>query len=125
MKEPSTEPLEVIAEKLGIGHYRRHVFLCTGPNCCSPEVGLAAWEALKGELKERDLSLSAHPNACYRTRVGCLRVCGHGPIAVVYPEGAWYAGLTAEKIAPFVEQHIVGGVPVHEWMFAKNPLSNE
>src|SRR3954462_14931062 len=86
-KEKITLPLPVIAEKLGIGHYHRHVFLCVGPDCCAPEVGLAAWEVLKKLLKERGLSLSTGPNACYRTKVQCLRICTQGPILVVYPGG--------------------------------------
>ena len=121
MSEPK-EQLPEIAAKLGIGSYRRHVFLCTGPNCCAPEVGLAAWEVLKKELK--DHNLASGPNACYRTKVGCLRICCHGPTMVVYPEGTWYHGMTAERIPLFVQQHLVEGKPVEEWVFAKNPLPN-
>jgi (2Fe-2S) ferredoxin len=116
--------LPEVAAKLGIGAYHRHVFLCTGDKCCTAEVGAAAWDALKKELKGRGLSLSTGPNACYRTKVGCLRICQGGPIAVVYPEGTWYAGLTAERIPLFVQQHLVGGRPVAEWVFARNPLPN-
>jgi len=121
MKDPN-EPLASITERLGIGHYHRHVFLCTGPNCCTPEVGADAWDTLKKELKERNLSLSSAANACYRTRANCLRVCAHGPIAVVYPDGTWYHGLTAERIPLFVTQHLERGEPVKEWVFAENPL---
>lgn len=117
--------LPEVAARLGIGSYHRHVFLCTGDKCCTAEVGAAAWEALKRELKDRNLSLSAGPNACYRTKVGCLRICQGGPIAVVYPEGTWYAGLTAERIPLFVRQHLEEGRPVAEWVFAENPLPNE
>jgi (2Fe-2S) ferredoxin len=118
------ERLKSIADKLDIGHYHRHVFLCTGGNCCSSKDGEAAWEALKKELKETKLSLSRGPNACYRTKVGCLRVCSHGPIAVVYPEGVWYHGLTAERIPQFVQQHLIEGKPIDELVFARNPLPN-
>src|SRR5262249_60226574 len=97
MADERDEELRQVAAKLGVGHYHRHVFLCTGPNCCTPEVGQAAWDALKKELKDRNLSLSTGANACYRTRVNCLRVCAHGPIAVVYPEGTWYHGMPAER----------------------------
>ena len=117
--------LPEVAIKLGIGAYHRHVFLCAGPSCCTSEVGLAAWEELKKQLKDRNLSLSTGPNACYRTKAGCLRVCQGGPIAVVYPEGDWYAGLTADRIPLFVQQHLVGGKRVEEWVFAKNPLPND
>jgi (2Fe-2S) ferredoxin len=114
------EQLQSVAAKLGVGSYRRHVLLCVGPNCCTPEEGLAAWEALKKEIKTHDLG--AGENACYRTKVGCLRICCHGPTAVVYPEGTWYHGLTADLIPRFVQEHLVEGRPVEEWVFANNPL---
>jgi (2Fe-2S) ferredoxin len=114
--------LTQIAEKLLIGHYHRHVFLCVGDACCPGEVGTKAWEALKAELKDKHLSLSTGPAACYRTKVQCLRVCRGGPVAVVYPEGTYYAGLTAERVPRFVDEHLVNGQPVEEWIFARNPL---
>jgi (2Fe-2S) ferredoxin len=113
--------LKKAAAKAGIGSYTRHVFLCTGPSCCTPEEGQAAWEVLKQTLKDK--SLSAGPSACYRTKVGCLRICCHGPTMVVYPEGAWYHGMTAERIPLFVQQHLVENKPVAEWIFAANPLN--
>jgi (2Fe-2S) ferredoxin len=109
--------LETVAAKLGIGSYCRHVFLCTGPNCCTPEEGMAAWEALKGQIKQHNLV------DCYRTKVGCLRICCHGPTMVVYPEGTWYSAMTAERIPEFVRRHLIEGEPVDEWIFAQNPLS--
>ena len=114
------EQLRAAAAKVGVGAYRRHVLLCTGPTCCTPEEGMAAWEALKQQLKER--GLLSGPNACYRTKVGCLRICCHGPTAVVYPEGTWYHGMTADRVPHFVRQHLVEGRPVAEWVFADNPL---
>jgi (2Fe-2S) ferredoxin len=123
-KEKITLPLSVIAEKFGVGHYQRHVLLCIGPDCCDPEVGLAAWDVLKAQLKERNLSLSTGPNACYRTKVQCLRICTQGPILVVYPEGTWYHGMTAERIPRFVQEHLVEGRPIRDWIFASNPLPN-
>ena len=119
---PELDALSEIAGKLFIGQYRRHVFLCIGEECCSREVGEAAWEALKKELKAHNLSLAVGPNACYRTKVGCLRVCKDGPIAVVYPEGTYYAGLTADRIPEFVRKHLVDNRPMEEMIFARNPL---
>jgi (2Fe-2S) ferredoxin len=115
------DQLQSVAAKLGIGGYKRHVLLCTGPNCCTPEQGMAAWEALKGQIKEQ--GLAAGENACYRTKVGCLRICCQGPTLVVYPEGTWYHGMTVDKVPRFVREHLVGGAPVREWVFAENPLS--
>jgi (2Fe-2S) ferredoxin len=114
--------LTAIADKLLIGQYHRHVFLCIGEDCCTKQAGEAAWEALKRELKDHNLSLSTGPNACYRTKVQCLRVCCNGPILVVYPEGTYYYGMTADKIPEFVQKHLIENQPLEDWVFARNPL---
>jgi (2Fe-2S) ferredoxin len=111
-----------IALDLKIGEFSRHILLCIGPNCCSAEDGQAAWTKLKTILKERKLSLATGPTACYRTKVDCLRICKGGPILVVYPEGLWYASMTADRIERFVDEQIVRGQPIDEWIFARNPL---
>ena len=114
------QQLETAVAKLGIGSYGRHVLLCTGPTCCTPEEGLAAWEVLKAQIKEKGLG-----NECYRTKVGCLRICCQGPTMVVYPEGTWYAGMSAERIPRFTQEHLVEDKSIEEWIFARNPLPNE
>ncbi len=121
----ANEKLAAIADKLLIGQFHRHVFLCVNDACCR-EIGeassQAAWDTLKGELKARNLSLATGPAACYRTKVGCLRICAGGPILVVYPEGTWYGGMTADRISRFVQEHLIDGKPIEEWIFARNPL---
>lgn len=117
------EQLKDAAVKLGIGSYQRHVLLCTGPTCCTPETGVAAWETLKATLKNKGLLNGEQ--ACYRSKVGCLRICCHGPTMVVYPEGTWYHGMTADRIERFVQEHLVEGRPIQEWIFATNPLGTE
>jgi (2Fe-2S) ferredoxin len=32
--------------------------------------------------------------------------------------------MTAERIPRFVQEHLVEGRPIREWVFADNPLSN-
>ena len=117
------QELQQVAGKLGIGQYDCHVFLCTGPNCCTEEVGKEAWETLKKTMK--DAGLVAPAGNCYRTKVGCLRICTEGPTMLVYPEGTWYHGMTAERIPEFVRQHLIEGKPVEEWIFARNPLEDD
>jgi (2Fe-2S) ferredoxin len=112
------DELQKAVQKLGVGSYRRHVFLCLGPSCCAEAEGMKAWESLKQELKNSGLG-----NACQRTKVGCLRICCEGPTMVVYPEGTWYRGMTADRMARFVQEHLVADRPVEEWIFAKNPLA--
>ncbi|WP_162660630.1 (2Fe-2S) ferredoxin domain-containing protein [Tuwongella immobilis] len=122
MSESTDPKLAEIANKLCIGSFYRHVLLCIGETCCDSETGNAAWELLKRLLKDHQLSLSTAPGACYRTKVGCLRVCIQGPILVVYPEGTWYANMTVERIPRFVQEHLIEGREIPEWIFARNPL---
>lgn len=127
MSEPN-EKLVEIAENLLIGQFHRHVLLCVGDACCAAigkDAAQAAWTTLKDELKARNLSLATGPTACYRTKVSCMRICTGGPILVVYPEGTWYGSMTADRIPRFVQEHLIDGKPIEEWIFARNSLPNE
>lgn len=109
-----------IARNMGVGGYRRHFFICVGPDCCSSEQGMASWEYLKRRLKELNLVAPAGP--LYRTKVGCLRICIDGPTGVVYPEGIWYRHLTPGNIERVLQEHILGGCVVQELKIGENPL---
>ncbi len=106
---------------------QHHLLLCATPSrplCGDPAIGAASWSRLKELIRELGLEDPFRPGGVVlRTKADCLRVCADGPVLLIWPEGITYGGVTPERIERIVREHIVGGVPVEEWILRRTPFS--
>jgi (2Fe-2S) ferredoxin len=77
-------------------------------------------QALKDEVKAAGLDAEIRV-----TKSGCFGQCGHGPMAVMWPENVWYHKLTVQDVPALVE-HVRTGRPAERLRYVPaSPGSNK
>lgn len=88
-----------------------HIFVCTScrtngaqKGYCHQKDSVKIIGKFMEEIEDRDLS-----GDCMVSNTGCFGICNRGPIAVIYPQGIWYGGLSVDAVEEIMDQHIEGG----------------
>lgn len=95
--------------------WKHHVFVCTNKRPPGHPKGSCADRACADVLFAFTEAIDADETLLETVKVNttnCLGPCRSGPSVVVYPEGTWYAGLTAKDVPTIVAEHLIGGRPV-------------
>ena len=110
------------AQKPKMMHYRRHLLVCVGERCTENGAGQALYDELKEKLKAA--GLNAGDLRVKRSRATCFGTCKSGPLVCVQPDGIWYFDIDSAKLDRIIEQHLLGGKPVTEWIYHQGPGLN-
>ena len=104
--------------------YRIHVF------CCVNDRPPSHWRGSCGAKGGRQLCdymcRLAMVLGVKRIRInhaGCMNVCEHGPVMVIYPEGVWYTFANHEDVKEILQSHIVKGKKVDRLLLTIDPTT--
>jgi (2Fe-2S) ferredoxin len=109
--EKVKDPIQAGLKKAGVAGAQRHLLLCVGPDCCDPREAEQVWEYVKQRVREAGIP-------AMRTKAACFRICAGGPWLAVYPDGVWYGAIDAARFERILQEHLLRGEPVGEWIAA-------
>lgn len=107
------DELAVRLHKSSHSKYEKHVLVCGGTGCTSsgsPKV----IEKLEEEFEAKGLT-----DKIQIVKTGCFGLCELGPIMIVYPEGTFYSRVNIDEIPRIVDEHLIGGKPVKEFLYSE------
>jgi len=98
------------------GRARRDILVCMGGGCI-PSGAPRVRDALAEEIAKRGL------NAKHRVvGVGCMGLCGLGPLLVIRPEGTCYCQVAPKDAARIVEEDLINGRVVEDLLIQISPV---
>ena len=88
--------------------YQKILFVCVNrrephETCCAHRESEAVAAALKARVKALGLS-----RAIRVSKSGCQDLCAKGPNVMVFPDYAWYRGVTIADVERIIEEAVQG-----------------
>jgi (2Fe-2S) ferredoxin len=117
--------------KMGVPQPAFYIFKCEQsappgmpkPSCVRPETQ-DLFQHLAQALMKKGIIGTVQP-----IRSACLNRCNAGPVMLVEPGHTMYTGLNKEKIDRIIDEHIIGGKVVEEYVISDElwdaPISPE
>jgi (2Fe-2S) ferredoxin len=104
------------AEGATVPAQRHRVLVCAGAPCTDAGASLV-WGHLRNIQKARNLRTEGPGVMTCKTT--CLGPCALGPVMQVWPDGTWYGGVDEAGVERIVDEHLLGGQPVAELVYAQ------
>ena len=83
------------------------------PSCVNPQTQ-DLFQHLAQSLMQKGIIATVQP-----IRSACLNRCNVGPVMLVEPGHTMYVGLDKQKIDRIIDEHIIGGNPVDEYVISE------
>ena len=83
------------------------------PSCVNPQTQ-DLFQHLAQTLMQKGIIGTVQP-----IRSACLNRCSAGPVMLVEPGHTMYAGLDKDKISRIIDEHIIGGKVVEEYVISE------
>jgi NADH-quinone oxidoreductase subunit F len=107
---------------------RHHVFVCNGKSCSA--VGSAeVKDAFVAELMARGILFGRETKgrnpkgSIILTDCSSVGLCAIGAAVLIYPEGVWYAEVSAADVPEIIEEHLINGRVVERLALFRVPTA--
>ena len=107
----SRKPIIDIRRNISDAHFE--IMVCSSSGCKSNKSD-ALITAFNDTLKSKNI------NSVYVHQTGCFGLCAFGPIVIVNPGEVFYAHVTPDKVSRIIDEHIIGGTPVEEYLLQED-----
>ena len=109
---------------------RHHVFVCTGKSCSSVD-SAEVKTAFERELLARGILFGKQKKgknprgSVVVTECASVGFCAIGPAVMVYPDGIWYAQVSAGDVPEIVEEHLLNDRVVERLALLRIPSAGK